>query len=134
MFIYLLMAAFSALQISWVGSDAILAITSEVPDSTRQGNSYGQIALGQCLIEGIGVRADPVKGAALVRQAADRSETSVEFSYGGYLERGIGFAKDMSAAAVCYRRAMEQGHPSARSAYERCSRGGEWLTEAERYR
>jgi hypothetical protein len=35
--------------------------------SARQGNSYGQIALGRCLIEGIGVRADPVKAAALVR-------------------------------------------------------------------
>jgi TPR repeat protein len=30
----------------------------------------------------------------------------------------------VSAAAVYYRRAMEHGHPSARSAYKRCSGGG----------
>jgi TPR repeat protein len=92
--------------------------------SAGQGNSSGQIALGRCLIEGIGVKADPVSGAALIWQAADQGDKLAEFSYGGYLERGIGVVKDVSAAAVYYRRAMEHGHPSARSAYERCSGGG----------
>jgi TPR repeat protein len=41
-----------------------------------------------------------VKGASLVREAADRGDESVEFSYGSYLERGLGVGKDGSAAAV----------------------------------
>jgi hypothetical protein len=43
-----------------------------------------------------------VKGAALVRQGADRSDESAELSYRGDLEHGIGVAKDVSAAAVYY--------------------------------
>jgi TPR repeat protein len=68
-------------------------------------------------IEGIDVRADPVKGAALVRQVADQGDQSAEF-YVRHLERGIGVAKDMSTTAVYLKPAMDHGHPSAPPANE----------------
>lgn len=45
-----------------------------------QGDSSGHAALGRCLVEGDGVEADPVRGAALARQAADERGVWAEFT------------------------------------------------------
>jgi TPR repeat protein len=74
------------------------------------------------LVEGIGVAADPARGAALVAQAAEEGDENAEFAYGDYLERGVGVAQDVRAAAAYYKRAMDHGHPDARAAHRRCAR------------
>jgi TPR repeat protein len=85
------------------------------------GESDGKAALGRCLIEGIGIRADPVRGAALVWQATEEGNRFAEFISARCLKRGIGVAKDDGAAALYYKRAMDQGHLDAEDAYRRCS-------------
>jgi hypothetical protein len=45
-----------------------------------QGDSSGHAALGRCLVEGVGVEAHPVRGAALARQAADERGVWAEFT------------------------------------------------------
>jgi TPR repeat protein len=87
--------------------------------SAVRGEPDGKAALGRCLVEGIGVRADPVRGAALLWQAAEEGNKFAEFTSARCLERGIGVAKNDRAAALYYKRAMDHGHLDAQDPYRR---------------
>jgi TPR repeat protein len=87
----------------------------------EQGNSHGQTGYGRCLVEGIGIDANPSEGAAIVKRAADQGLPVAQFNYALYLEKGKGVVQDRAAAAEDYRRALEGGYSNAKAGYDRCS-------------
>jgi TPR repeat protein len=64
-------------------------------------------------MRGLGVPANPDRGAGWVRQAAEQCYPPAQFNLGFMHARGFGVGQQAVAAANWYRRAAERGHARA---------------------
>eukprot|EP00035_Acanthoeca_spectabilis_P034147 m.27366 g.27366 ORF g.27366 m.27366 type:complete len:407 (-) comp6414_c0_seq2:1974-3194(-) len=69
--------------------------------------------LGDCALNGQGLRRDPVEAVRWHRRAADRGLAAAQNALGVALGQGKGVPRDDAAAVAWFRRAASQGHPEA---------------------
>lgn len=69
--------------------------------------------LGDCALNGQGLRRDPVEAVRWYRRAADRGLAAAQNGMGVALGQGKGVPRDDAAAVAWFRRAASQGHPEA---------------------
>jgi len=70
-------------------------------------------ALGECLIEGLGMRKDIQRGMALLTECAEAGETFAQGSLAGYYLTGEGGLRDKEKALCWLNRAAENGNSLA---------------------
>ena len=66
--------------------------------------------LAACLINGLGVEADPEKAYELALRAAESGESAAVFGLGECYYAGKGVEKDLEKAAEYYRQALDAGY------------------------
>ena len=71
---------------------------------------YGQVRLGQMLLEGLGVTRDEVAAHRWFLSAARKEEPAAMNMAGRCFENGWGAPPDLAEAAHCYSRSAEEGH------------------------
>uniref|UniRef100_A0A7E4W8N3 HCP-like protein n=1 Tax=Panagrellus redivivus TaxID=6233 RepID=A0A7E4W8N3_PANRE len=75
-----------------------------------KGNSYGQVGLALMLLNGRGVRKDPIKAMRLFATAAEQSNAEGQF-YLGYMHyRGFGSLRDHKSALRYFQVASQSGN------------------------
>lgn len=84
--------------------------------AAEKGNDYAQYRLGECYIEGDGVKADEREGFRWCLRAAWQGIDEARYNVGVYYYNGIGVAKSFGDAEVWLRRAIKQGHDGAKAA------------------
>lgn len=76
--------------------------------AAERGHAPAQLALGNLLLDGIGVPANPAEGVAWVRRAALQGEPAAQTRLGLLLASGRGVGADPAAAVGWFRQAAEQ--------------------------
>jgi TPR repeat protein len=78
-----------------------------------KGDTGGKVAFGECLIKGLGVPKDEVKGVGFLRAAADGGDTRAMNMLGDCYTRGVGGKTDFPEAFRLFSRAAELGNLGA---------------------
>jgi len=81
--------------------------------AAEKGIPEGQILLGRCYLEGIGVHKDEAVGASWIRKAAEKGHVEAQVGLGGLYFSGTGVPEDKAMAAKWIREAAEKGHAMA---------------------
>lgn len=67
--------------------------------AANEGSADAQFVLGYALVEGLGLEANEVEGAELLRHAADQGHLDALYAFYGLLRQGRGIAKDRRRAS-----------------------------------
>ena len=107
--------------------------------AAEKGTPEGQLLLGRCYLEGIGVDEDKTVGATWCRKAADQGYAEAQYLIGVCYFDGEGVDKDIKEAMNWYRKAAEQGHAEAQCEIGECYYNGRgvpenWTEAAQWYR
>jgi TPR repeat protein len=107
-------------------------------------NPMGEVNLGFCLHEGIGVDRDRQISTKYFKSAADKGDRIGQFNYGLCCDNGEGVPVDRSVAAQDFKLSADQDYLPAQFAYRKClcagcgvlsdfARGTEYQTQAHRF-
>jgi len=81
--------------------------------AAARGVPEGQILLGRCYLEGIGIHKDEAMGASWIRKAAEKGHPLAQIGLGTLCFSGIGVPKSEAEGAMWIRKAAERGHAEA---------------------
>lgn len=81
----------------------------------EQGDVAAQVNLGNCYMEGLGVKQNYVEAQRWYLNAAERNERMAQTKLGILYYYGLGVTKDATEAARWFRKAAEQGEAGAQA-------------------
>jgi TPR repeat protein len=97
-----------------IDTDPVVA-TSKLKQLADRGDEEtdAQCIYGWCVIEGIGVCAEPIDAVDYFRLAADKGNADGQYGLGWCLINGVGVERDPAAAADCFKMAAAQENAGA---------------------
>ena len=99
--------------------------------AAEKGIPEGQMLLGICYLEGIGVHKDEAVGASWVRKAAEKGHVAAQMSLSKLYFEGIGVPESATEAAKWICKAAEQGHIEAQILFAGFYSAGIGVPESE---
>jgi serine/threonine protein kinase/TPR repeat protein len=81
--------------------------------ASEQGDIFATYLLGECYLDGKGVKPDEKRGATLLQEAADKGDALAMDRLGVCYRKGIGVDPDLTKAFKLFSRAHELGNASA---------------------
>jgi len=99
--------------------------------AAEKGIPEGQVLLGKCYLDGIGVHEDEAVGAMWIRKAAERGDIQAQMLFSKLCSYGIGVPESETEAAKWILKAAEKGHVEAQLLLVRFYSAGIGVSKSE---